>query len=81
MKAKVIETGEIIDVKCLRSVIYSRLDGNGKIFEEYYEDELEFPEQKKMVSVDRVVKWLRDQEEMLGVSFQEDFYERLKAEL
>ena len=41
MKAKVIETGEIIDVKCLRPVIYSILSG-GKIIEEYNEDELEF---------------------------------------
>lgn len=42
MKARVIETGEIIDVVSLYSVIYSRLDCNGKIFEEYDEDELEF---------------------------------------
>ena len=46
MKAKVIETGEIIDVKCLYPVTYSRLDGNGKIIEEYDEDELEFPKEK-----------------------------------
>lgn len=42
MKAKVIETGEIIEVKSLYSPIYSRLDCNGKIVSEYYEDELEF---------------------------------------
>ena len=42
MKERVIETGEIIDVVSLYSVIYSRLDCNGKIFEEYDEDELEF---------------------------------------
>ena len=42
MKARVIETGEIIDVVSLYSVTYSRLDCNGKIFEEYDEDELEF---------------------------------------
>ena len=42
MKAKVIETGEIIDVHILYPIIYSRLDGNGKIIEEYDEDELEF---------------------------------------
>ena len=51
MKAKVIKTGEIIDVKCLYSTIYSRLDGNGKIFEEYYDDEIEL---------------LHDNEETLG---------------
>jgi hypothetical protein len=42
MKAKVKETGEIIDVKCLYSVTYSRLDCNNKIVAEYDEDELEF---------------------------------------
>lgn len=42
MKARVIETGEIIDVVSLYPVTYSRLDCNGKIFEEYDEDELEF---------------------------------------
>ena len=46
MKAKVIETGEIIDVQCLYPVTYSRLDCNGKIIEEYDEDELEFPKEK-----------------------------------
>ena len=42
MKAKVIETGEIIDVLSLYPVVYSRLDCNGKLIEEYDEDELEF---------------------------------------
>jgi hypothetical protein len=42
MKARVIETGEIIDVVSLYPVTYSRLDCNGKIFEEYDGDELEF---------------------------------------
>lgn len=42
MKAKVIETGKIINVKCLYPVIYSRLDCNGKIIKEYDENELEF---------------------------------------
>ena len=42
MKAIVIETGEIIDVKRLYPTIYSRLDCNNKIIEEFNEDELEF---------------------------------------
>lgn len=42
MKAKVKETGEIIEVMPLYSVTYSRLDCNGKIIEEYDEDELDF---------------------------------------
>ena len=58
MKAKVKETGEIIDVKCLHSVTYSRLNRNGKIIEEYDEDELEFEPRSKMVSLEKAVKWL-----------------------
>ena len=42
MKTTVKETGEIIDVKCLSSITYSRLDCNGKIIEEYDEEELDF---------------------------------------
>lgn len=57
MKAKVIETGEIIDVKCLYSTTYSRLDCNGKIFEEYDEDELEF---LKPNATDIIAKYVFD---------------------
>lgn len=61
MKARVKETGEIIEVKSLYSVIYSRLDCNGKIVEEYDEDELEFLNyQKKTISIDKAAEWLRD---------------------
>lgn len=61
MKARVKETGEIIEVKSLYSVIYSRLDCNGKIVEEYDEDELEFLNyQKKAISIDKAAEWLRD---------------------
>lgn len=62
MKAKVIETGKIIDVHCLYPVTYSRLDCNGKIIEEYDEDELEFickkPKEKK-VSLDKVCDYIK----------------------
>ena len=51
MKAKVKETGEIIDVKCLCSVTYSRLDCNGQIIEEYDEDELEFEKRKTTIYI------------------------------
>lgn len=61
MKARVKETGEIIEVKSLYSVTYSILDCNGKIVEEYDEDELEFLNyQKKTISIDKAVEWLRD---------------------
>lgn len=61
MKVRVKETGEIIDVKRLYPVIYSRLDCNNKIAEEYYEDELEFiqPEKKKVL-LDDVYEWISD---------------------
>lgn len=59
MKAKVIETGEIIEVKSLYSPTYSRLDCNGKIIEEYDEDELEFEPGPKMVSLDKVCEYLK----------------------
>ena len=59
MKAKVIETGEIIDVKFLRPVIYSRLDCNGKIIEEYNEDELEIIKESttKLTSIINWIDW------------------------
>lgn len=58
MKAKVKETGEIIEVYSLYPVTYSRLDCNGKIREEYDFDELEFEPGPKMVSVDEICKWI-----------------------
>ena len=60
MKARVIETGEIIEVKSLYSPIYSRLDCNGKIIEEYYEDELEFEPGPKMVSLNKICEWVKE---------------------
>ncbi len=57
MKAKVKETDEIINVQCLYPVTYSRLDCNGKIIEEYDEDELEFLKEKV---VDKDNKRLED---------------------
>lgn len=59
MKARVIETSEIIDVKCLCPIIYSRLDCNGKIIEEYGEEELEFESRTKLVSLDKVCDYLK----------------------
>lgn len=62
MKARVILTGEIIEVRSLYPAIYSRLDCNGKIIGEYDEDELEFisnPNRPKMVSLDKVCEYLK----------------------
>lgn len=58
MKARVIETGEIVDVKRLYPTIYSRLDKNNKIAEEYYDDEIELIDKPKMVSIEKVCQVL-----------------------
>ena len=61
MKARVIETGEIIDVVSLYSVTYSRLDCNGKIAEEYDEDELEFINTNTNTNNKESVKYIAEQ--------------------
>ena len=62
MKAKVIETGEIINVCCLYPTTYSRLDCNGKIVEEYDEDEIELllTPKAKTVKLDDAVEWIKN---------------------
>jgi len=90
MKAKVIETGEIIDVVSLYSPTYSRLDCNGKIVSEYYEDELEFmsnSDKPKMVSLDKVCDYLKSLtyqeypggpiERMISDEYIEEFKKRI----
>ena len=70
MKAKIIETGEIIDVSCLYPTIYSRLDCNGKIIEEYNGDEIELmrPSTPKMIKFDDVLKWFDENLYMYNTS-------------
>lgn len=81
MKAKVIETGEIINVQCLYSTTYSRLDCNGKIIEEYDEDELEFEPKPKMVSLDKICEYLLPRLEAdLGYYAAGDFINNLRKE-
>ena len=58
MKARVIETGEIVEVKRLYPTIYSRLDENHRIAEEYCDDEIELIDKPKMVSIQKVCEWL-----------------------
>lgn len=60
MKARVIETGEIVEVKRLYPTVYSRLDKNNKIAEEYYDDEIELIDKPKKVSIQKVCKWLEN---------------------
>lgn len=81
MKAKVIETGEIINVQCLYPTTYSRLDCNGKIIEEYDEDELEFEPKPKMVSLDKICEYLLPRLEAdLGYYTAGDFINNLRKE-
>ena len=90
MKAKVKETGEIIEVHSLYPVTYSRLDCNGKIFEEYDYDELEFEPRPKKVSLDEVCEWLKNNMAhdgeyfiLLGrseVALNENYINRLRKE-
>lgn len=84
MKAKVIETGEIINVQCLYPTTYSRLDCNGKIIEEYDEDEIELipnPNTPKMVSLDKICEYLLPRLEAdLGYYAAGDFINNLRKE-
>ena len=88
MKARVIETGEIIEVKSLYSPTYSRLDCNGKIIEEYDEDELEFipkfisnPNRPKMVNLEKIIEYLTPRLEAdLGYYATGDFINNLRKE-
>ena len=89
MKARVIETGEIIEVQSLYPITYSRLDCNGKIIEEYDEDELEFipnPNRSKMVTLDKVCKCLEElftesDENPYVVSYQFDSIQEMIEDL
>lgn len=81
MKAKIIETGEIIEVQSLYPTTYSRLDCNGKIIEEYDEDELEFEPKPKMVSLDKICEYLLPRLEAdLGYYAAGDFINNLRKE-
>ena len=84
MKAKVKETGEIIDVKYLCSPIYSCLDCNGKIVSEYDEDELKFlsnSNKPKMVNLEKIIEYLTPRLEAdLGYYATGDFINNLRKE-
>lgn len=85
MKARVIETGEIIDVKRLYPTIYSRLDMNHRIVEEYNDDEIELIDKPKMVSIERACKWLeKNVWSMTGVDYSvltESFKKAMEEQL
>ena len=73
MKAKVIETGEIVEVNIYCSTYYKE-KGQGYDRRGWYEDELEFEPGPKMVSLDKVCKYF----ENLG--YTNTFIEDLRKE-
>ena len=58
MKAKVIETGETVEVN-LYSSSYYKEKGQGYDRRGWYEDELEFEPGPKMISLDKVCEYLK----------------------
>lgn len=73
MKAKVIETGEIVEVNLYCDPYYKE-KGQGYDRRGWYEDELEFEPGPKMVSLDKVCKYF----ENLG--YTNKFIEDLRKE-
>ena len=59
MKAKVIETGEIVEVNLYCDPYYKE-KGQGYDRRGWYEDELEFEPGPKMVSLDKVCEWIKN---------------------
>lgn len=57
MKAKVIETGEIVNVLPYPTIYQEK--GQGPDRREWYEDDLEFEPSPKMVSMDKVCDYLK----------------------
>ncbi len=59
MKAKVIETGEIVEVNLYCDPYYKE-KGQGYDRRGWYEDELEFEPCPKMVSLDKICEWIKN---------------------
>lgn len=59
MKARVIETGEFVEVNIYCSTYYKEV-GQGPDRRGWSEDELEFEPGPKMVSLDKICKWLEN---------------------
>lgn len=58
MKAKVIETGEIVNVLPYPTIYQEK--GQGPDRREWYEDDLEFEPGPKRVSLDKVCEWIKE---------------------
>ena len=59
MKAKVIKTGEIVEVNLYCDPYYKE-KGQGYERRGWYEDELEFEPGPKMVSLDKICEWIKN---------------------
>jgi hypothetical protein len=80
MKAKVIETGETVEVN-LYSSSYYKEKGQGYDRRGWYEDELEFEPGPKMVSLDKICEYLTPRLEAdLGYYAAGDFINNLRKE-
>lgn len=78
MKAKVIETGEIVEVN-LYCYTYYKEKGQGYDRRGWHEDELEFEPGPKMVSLDKVCEYLTPRLEAdLGYYAASDFINDLR---
>lgn len=85
MKAKVIETGEIVNVLPYHTIYQEK--GQGPDRREWYEDELEFEPSPKRVSLEKAVKWLESvnldyyqiREGVFSTELVEDFRKAMEA--
>lgn len=85
MKAKVIETGEIVNVLPYPTIYQEK--GQGPDRREWYEDELEFEPGPKRVSLEKAVKWLESvnldyyqiREGVFSTELVEDFRKAMEA--
>ena len=77
MKAKVIETGEIVNVLPYPTIYQEK--GQGPDRREWYEDDLEFEPRPKMVSLDKIYEYLTPRLEAdLGYYTAGDFINNLR---
>ena len=72
MKAKVIETGEIVEVNIYCSTYYKE-KGQGPDRRGWSEDELEFESCPKMVSLDKVCEWIKNTFSETDDRFNQDY--------
>lgn len=72
MKAKVIETGEIVEVNLYCDPYYKE-KGQGYDRRGWYEDELEFEPGPKMVSLDKVCEWIKNTFSETDDRFNQDY--------